>query len=589
MPVCPTSHPVLACLQRPTALGVTVLWVSAASAASPAVPPAPAAAEWRYPVAAGDTLYDIARTHLAPGIGWQRLQRLNRVPAARRLPVGRELRIPVAWLRSTAAVATVAFVSGRAFRQPADAAAGAPGEPLQAGDTLATGDVLITDADAGVTLRLADSTRVLVSAGARLRMDSLLTRGPSGIVDSRLELQRGETDTRVNPQHLPGSRYDLRTPVLTLGVRGTEFRARVDEAAGTTQAEVTEGRVDVTAASAPGRTARRAVPPTRSLDAGFGVTAAAGGPLGEDRPLPPAPLLAAAPTRLERLPIRFDWPALEDAAAYRAQVFRDEAAPAAEGASAPAADLRQARLLDGVFARPAASWPDLADGRYRLVVRARDAQGIEGREAALAFVLKARPEPPFLMAPRDGDIARGERVTLSWTRNAAAQRYRLQLAAGDGGFESPQIDRDDVDARELGLTLPPGRYRWRLASIAAGNDLGPFSDASAFELRATPPPPELQPPQAQGDALVFRWRAGAAGAHYDVQLADEPSFAAPLVERRVDGPELALTPPAPGRYHLRVRSVDGDGYAGPFGAAQQFEVARKPWWLLLIPVLWLLL
>ena len=46
-------------------------------------------------------------------VGWQKLQRFNRVADPRRLAPGRELRVPVAWLRAEASVATVAFSAAR--------------------------------------------------------------------------------------------------------------------------------------------------------------------------------------------------------------------------------------------------------------------------------------------------------------------------------------------------------------------------------------------------------------------------------------------------------------------------------------------
>ena len=527
------------------AIGLAMLLCAGTAQAAEADP---AAADWLYRVVPGDTLYSLANSYLAPGAGWQRLQRLNQVADPKRLEPGRQLRMPLAWLRAEAAVASVAFLSGGAQRERA-------GEriALVVGDTLQPGDLLRTEPDASLTLRLADSTRVLLSGGSQLRMDSLLVFGHSGVTRSQLTLDQGEAESRVNPQHTRGSAYDIRTPVLTLGVRGTEFRVRV--AAGSTAAEVTEGRI----AASSGRK------PVATIGDGFGMVAGAAGATPV-KPLPPAPGLSTLPTRYERVPLRFSWPALAGAAGYRAQVFADES-------------LNQ-RLLDGSFTEPAAQWADLPDGRYLLQVRARDAQGLEGRSAQLAFTLKARPEPPFTTEPRDEGHAYGERVEFSWTKAAAAQRYHLQVA-DDARFETVRIDRADVSGEQLGLALPPGRYHWRIASIATGDDHGPFSDASSFELRETPPPATLAPPKAEGGQLVFRWRARSSDDAYDVQVATDADFTQLVLERREDLPELALPRPAPGRYWLRVRTQQADGFTGPWGATQQFDVPRSLWWWLL--------
>lgn len=523
--------------------------------AAPAAAPG-AALTWTYRVAKGDSLYSVARTYLAPNVSWQKLQRFNGVADPRRLAPGRELRLPVAWLRAEATVATVAFVRGQA-RRDSDAAV------LKVGDTLKPGDLLVTDADASVTLQLADASRVLVAGGSRVRMESLLTFGRSGVISSRLGLEKGETESRVNPAGVRGTRYDVRTPALTLGVRGTEFRVRVDDS--TTTTEVTEGRV----------AAQRSKSAERPIAAGFGLVAAATGSVTAPLALPDAPGLTTLPTLYERVPLGFSWPPLEGAVAYRAQVFVD--------------DSFNQRLLDGVFERPAAQWADLPDGRYVLQVRARNAQGLEGRGARMLFTLKARPEPPFTSAPRDEGRAYGEQVQFKWTTVAAAQRYRLQVAS-ESRFQAPLlVDRSDLEATELGVALPPGRYHWRLASIAKDQDQGPFSDAASFELRETPPPPAVDKPKAEGDKLVFRWRARSGDDAYDVQVARDPAFKELLLERRENLPELLLDTPKAGTYYLRVRTIESDGFLGPYGAAQQFDVPRSLWWWLAPGALLLLL
>ncbi len=521
--------------------------------AAPVVTP-PALPTWSYRVAKGDSLYSVAHTYLAPGVSWQKLQRFNRVSNPRHLATGRELRLPVAWLRAEATVATVAFIRGAARRDN-------DGAVLKTGDTLKPGDVLVTEADTSVTLQLADASRVRVAGGSRVRMESLLVFGHSGVISSRLGLEKGETDSRVNPAGVRGTRYDVRTPALTLGVRGTEFRVRVDDKATTT--EVIEGRV-----------AAQVRQTERPIAAGFGLVAAATGSLTAAQPLPDPPGLATLPTLYERVPLGFSWPPLEGAVAYRAQVLVD--------------DSLNHRLLDGVFDRPAAQWADLPDGRYVLQVRARNVQGLEGRDGRLVFTLKARPEPAFTSAPRDEGRVYGERVGFKWTTVAAAQRYRLQVAS-ESRFQAPLVDRSDLESPELSVALPPGRYHWRLASIAKGDDQGPFSDAASFELRETPPPPSVDKPKAEGDKLVFRWRARSGDDAYDVQVARDPAFHKLLLERRENLPELQLDTPKAGTYYLRVRTIEADGFVGPYGAPQQFEVPRSLWWWLAPGALLLLL
>ena len=505
---------------------------------------------WTYRVVPGDDLFTLAKSFLGPKANWRKLQSYNEVADPLRLAPGRELRIPIGWLHVTAAMATVDFIAGRARRQSPS------GEltDLALGDAIRTGDLLLTDDGANLTLKLTDASRVLVAGGSRVQMEELISFGRSGVIGTKLNVEKGEVDSRVNPKGTPGTRYDVRSPVLNLGVRGTEFRVRVAD--GETVTEVTEGRV----AAAPGGRG-----PEKPIAAGFGLVAGHAAATSKVLPLPAAPGLGTLPTVYERIPLRFSWPALPGAVGYRAQVLAED-------------DLDR-RLLDGVFEQPAAQWADLPDGRYQLQVRARSAEGLEGRDGRLVFTLKARPEPPFTATPRDEGRVYGERVEFSWTGVPAALRYRLQVAT-DARFETPLLDRDDITDTRFSLPLQPGRYHWRLRSIAKGDDAGPASDGVSFELRAVPPPPAVDAPKEEDGRTVIRWRARSGDDAYDVQVARDAAFTQLVLERREDLPELTLEKLPAGTYYLRVRTIESDGFVGAYGSAQQFKLPYSLWWWL---------
>ena len=513
----------------------------------------PDLAAWDYRIQPGDTLIGLAETYLDARHGWRDLQRLNRVADPLRLPPGGRLRLPIAWLQRESSVARVVFVQGQAqlLRD------GQPAQALAVGALLRSGDRLRTGTQSSLSLRFVDGSRLLLEPDSELGVEQLLVYGRSAIPAMQLRLQQGGAANQVQPDAAQPPRYELRTPLLNLGVRGTEFRVQATPEA--TRVQVLEGRV------AAGDAAR-----ATALQAGQGALARAGAALTLQALLPP-PDLAGLPARLERLPLQFDWPALPGAVAYRAQVF-------AEGRF-------DALLLDGRFERPQAGWPDLPDGRYSLRLRGIDALGLEGRAAEAQLTVKARPEPPFVRAPAPAARLYGERVELAWTRAQDALRYRLQLAA-TADFAAPLLDRADLDANTQDLPLPPGRYHWRVASIAAGENQGPFGPAQAFELHAEPPSPALQPPEL-GDALLLRWQAGPPGTRYQLQGSPDPQFQRELQTLELGEAQASLPRPPPGRYYLRLRAIDALGHAGPYGGTQQVDVPHPRWlWLLtLLPLL----
>jgi hypothetical protein len=509
-----------------------------------------------YVVQRGDTLIGIRDRLLVPGADWRAVQRLNRVADPRRLPPGRTLQLPQDLLLEQPAVAEALHVFGNVSASRAGAA---PGR-LAAGSTLSAGDVVRTGAQASATLRFVDGSRVLIRPDSELKLERLTQSADGRRSSTQLQLQRGAADASVVPGPQPGARrFELRNPVAHLGVRGTAFRTQVEP--GELRFEVLEGRV----AAAAGR-GETAVP------AGFGAVAGRA-PIAV-RALLPAPELAGLPARVDRLPLVLKWPAQVGAQGYRAQVLRDG----------------EVLVADAKSAAPGATFgEDLADGRYTLHLRAIDAGGLEGRDAQAAFVLKARPEPPFLQKPAAAATVYDERVEFTWTRSREAARYRLQVA-DSADFAAPRLDRDDLAANGFAIALPPGAYHWRVASVRADGDQGPFGDVQPLVRRDPPPAPPPAESSVTDAGLALRWRASEEpGAKYAWQLAGAAGFGTPLREGTVATPALLLADLAAGTYSLRVRTINADGAAGPWGAAQEIDVPRSPWWwLLALPALLLL-
>ena len=516
-----------------------------------------------------DTLIGVRDRMLRPGADWRVLQRLNRVADPRRLKPGSTLLIPADLLREQPAVAEVVHVNGDVLVQRASA----PGtnEALAGGMVLNAGDVLRAASQSSAVLRFADGARVLLRPESELRLERLTKS--TGAAQTQLELRRGSVDSSVppmanstKPADAAARRYQIRTPVANLGVRGTEFRARLDGER--THVEVLEGRVATAAAGA-----------GLLVDGGFGAVLAPGGAAGVPRPLPllAAPEVSRVARHIERLPLQLGWAALDGAIAYRAQITPP--------------DDSQRLLLDARFAEATARFADdLPDGRYALRVRGVDASGLEGRDAKIDFTLKARPEPPFIERPRTGMNAYDEAVDFAWTRHAAAARYRLQIA-DNPGFDPSLVDRADLTDTQARILLPLGHYAWRLASIRADGDQGPFGDTQTLLRRAPPASPPAADPLLDEKGLRLRWQAAnEPGASYAYQFARDNAFTQIVKEGRTAEEGVLLGEAASGSYFLRVRSIASDGFEGPWGAPQQIDVPTdKRWWWLLLPAALLLL
>jgi hypothetical protein len=473
---------------------------------------------------------------------------LNQVTDPERLPPGMKLRIPAAWLKRLPASAQVTNVQGQV---QATIAATNQTILVSSGLFMQSGDEIHTGSDGNATLEFGDGSRLLLQADSQLRLDALSAYGLTSMVDTRLRLQQGRAENWVTRRPPSGPRYEIWTPAAASAVRGTHYRLGMDSAAAIARAEVLEGVVEV-------RGARK----TRTVARGFGALAETGKPLAPPAPLLGPPAVAELPPVLTRAPIQLSFPALKGAVAYRAQI-------------APTEQF-ETLLFDSVSPTPAFRGPNLPDGDYVLRIRGIDARGLEGRDAHHRFRLHARPEPPFLMQPVDQSIVLENALVFEWSEPQNATAYHFQLAT-DERFTTPLLDLAEQAGSRLTLDRPlePGRYYWRVATRNAADQNGPFSDPQFFRLQATP---KLQAPEVATGAVTFRWSAGLPGQRYEFQLARDINFENLMVNQRVSEPQLTIPRPESGFCYLRMRTVDADGYLGPYGPTQRIDIPPESYW-----------
>lgn len=502
------------------------------------------ASDWFYSVRPHDTIWALAGRYLKPSVPWQKLQAYNKVTDPYHLPPGMRLRIPVEWLQVQPAKATVAALHGSAqVVLPGHTAASA----ATVGMRLGYGARIDTSANASLTLEFADGSRVLMEGGSELVLDRMSAYGRTGMADTHLRLQHGRIVNVVTPMPGNTAHFVVQTPSATSSVRGTHFRVAAGD--GYAQTEVTKGRVDVA-----GQRHHALVP------RGFGVEVTQGQQPGRVRRLLPAPVLDCPQQPVIRPGATLDWQALAGAVRYRVEI-------------APNARFETLLLNRVTGALPHADIPDLPNGTYALRVHGIDTVGLEGMDATCTLHTAMHPQPPLVQAPQAGARVRARRPAFRWTDSSEAVAYAWQLA-GDPQFRHPLETRDHVASDHLraATALPLGRYYWRIASIDRSGQQGPYSAAIAFDRVLPPPAPRVGAPRRSGHELTLGWSAGSPGQHYRIQLARDPDFAHPQVDRTLDRPALQIRKPGDGTWYVRVRTIDTDGYAGRWGTVQKIHL-----------------
>lgn len=520
-------------MRRAAWFGAFVLFGGAAQFAT-AQPSGADGTDFLYHVQPGDTLISLAGRYMDSAEGWRLLRQRNRVANPYRLQPGSVLRIPFNRIPVVPAAVRVVFARD---------ATTADGKPLQVGMTLAE-DAQIDTGDKGVvTLAFDDGTRVSVPPGSRVALTRVRAFARAGLIDVRLHVKQGEAESDVSPRKRGVGRYEISTPALVTGVRGTRFR--VQASAGASTSSVLEGSV-----------AARGGGQTQSVEAGFGVQVS-GGRIRRVA-LPRAPRLDAVPELVQTPCFRATWQPVKGAVSYRAAVARDAALT----------ELSAYQL----GATPGATLCGNEDGDYTLVVQSVDALGLTSVSATRPFTVRLHPEPPYPIQPASGKTYRSGGVAFAWGAVSDARSYDVQVA-GAQSFASPVIQQHG-EAVRMTKTLGAGTWWWRVRSVADGGKTGPWSDALRF--RTLDIPADAAPPAtADGgnDGMLHtHWpelapELTAAGARTRLQLASEPSFAKPLVDIVSNRSEAAIPQPPAGRYYIRTGVDLGDAadvvYSGP--------------------------
>ena len=501
------------------------------------------AQDWNYRVRPGDTLWDLSGEYLKPDIAWQKLQAHNQISNPYSLPPGSTLRFPLAWLRLQPAKAKVLAVKGEAS---VEGIGHSTASAVSEGMELGVGALLRTSKGASLSVEFADGSRLLLKENSELHLDRMSRYGKSGMVDTRLRLQRGRITNTVQPTRGNSPSFIVETPNASSAVRGTRFR--VDASENGTLAEVTEGKVVV----ATGK--QQAL-----VNHGFG-TAVSKEPNRSLRVvrLLPAPDLATLPPKLNGARAQVAWQAIEGASRYRIEVSDT---PQFDGL-----------LADIGSSTPHTTLPVLPDGHYSVRVRGVDAGGLQGLDDVAHVEVENLPEPPYAIAPAIDAVVREARVEFRWAKATDAGSYHFELA-DEPSFANPLMSHTASDTAPLQLPEPlaPGQYYWRIASNKADGRRGPYSDPMGFTVRPLPEAGEIGN-ESDARQMSFRWRAGESGQKYRFQLSRSPAFDTLHVDQLVDQPQITVPRLRAGTWYLRAQSIGSDGHEGPLPAAQSVQV-----------------
>jgi hypothetical protein len=515
--------------------------------------------EWVYEVISGDNLWNLAEKYLINTSFVPRIQLLNRISDPLHLEPGSQIHIPTRWLATSSTVAKVLNLQGKAELIEHDT--GKVSE-LHLDSLVMEGDSVRTGSNSSLELKFVDGSTLTLMENSQLTLKNMVVFSNTEMTNTQLDLQEGRLETKVAPKTGSASQYKISTPSSVTSVRGTNYRVSAEPISRISRTEVLQGGVAV---SNQGK--------TREIPKGYGTLTSP-----NQAPIAPVELLAApdvsaVPKVLEQLPIHFSLPSLSEQHSYRVQV-------------SSTADFSHI-VFDQKSQTSDIRGRDLDDASYFLRVRRIDEHGIEGLNVDMPITVNAKPEPPFLLEPKPDAGVTEERPVFQWASQKNISNYHVQIAR-DKAFKQIVLEQRQLDdvkfTADKDILL--GNYYWRVASVDEKNTDGPFSDAQAFKRIAQPP--VLDEPDVSDESIVIRTRSSAVpGQKYLFQMAKDEEFKELLVNQEAAEPQLKVNAQPPGTYYIRVKSIDRDGFVGPFGQVQMLDISDNGIyrWLLLLPLL----
>ncbi len=501
------------------------------------------AQDWIYTVVDGDNLWNLSEQHLDKVTRFEQLRKLNNIENPKRLQPGTRIRVPLAWIRSNPVAAKIISITGSAEIQRARSSTS---EQAKVGSLMQLGDQLSTADDSSVAIEFADKSVLSLHENSLVHFDHLSAHGVTGMVDSRLNLLKGRMDTKVTPAVGPGSRFEIETPSAISAVRGTVYRALVMDNGDKSNIEVLHGKVAVSGANK-----------QLLVNKGYGTQVATGQPPLPPKALLPAPIFEPIPDTITEINWRLAWSEVAGAKAYRVEVATEN-------------DF-DTLVWEGITEYNRAAFPDLLDGHYAVRVRAIDSLGLEGINQQAMIQLNAQPQPPIALKPVDQQVFREQSPSLQWTAADNAKAYRLEIAADDK-FTQPLLDKTLTDSEFDTASLSAlGHYYWRLSSIASDGEVGPVGPARSYQIKPIPEKVEAAVSAEESGQLVASWNVGMGQPNYRVQIANDKAFNDIIIDETIDKAEYAFEPFKADERYLRVKSIEQDGYEGPWGSTQTIQ------------------
>lgn len=358
--------------------------------------------DWRYTVRPQDTVSELTRAYLKPGISWKMLADYNQLSEPDLVRAGAQLRMPLRWLALRQAHARLTALSGEVRVQSTE------GEwrPARLNDPIQTGQRIQVGPHSSARLQFADASELVMQPLTTVTMDTLSVYGEGFMADTQVRMQSGRIEVNVNPQDRPGQKFNVITPAAVASVRGTQFVVEAEENRTVEQ-------------TAKGRVALETKQGNVLVQEGYASAVNSGEKPQAPEPIKPAPQLRDPVAKFTQFPISFSLQQQPDVSAWVLQLGLDP---------------NMAQLIvNRQGPAPILDVGALPDGKYFLRAWSLDAKGMPSQTTLHPFevsIARAQQGPALTLPPRH--FANGP-VSVQLPQLPVGQRYFVQLTQDEQG------------------------------------------------------------------------------------------------------------------------------------------------------------
>ncbi|MDO6443631.1 FecR domain-containing protein [Marinobacter sp. 2_MG-2023] len=496
-----------------------------------------ASPEWIYTLKPGESFTEVASDLLVKSYGVARLLQHNAIENPATLGEGDRIRIPLSWLKRQPDPARATSVSGNV-----QLISGMNGQkkPLTQDTLIRVGDEVLSGAGAA-TITLADGSEVRLSPDSRLIFNRLTQYGKSGMIDTRLRLNRGEVHTRVKPVIEGGARFEIETPSAVAAVRGTAFSLQTGPEG--TSVQVTEGVVDFGARNRAQR-----------IPAGYSATISS---ISRNelsiRKMPPAPEINPLAPVLNQLPAEMTWKP-GPIPNYRLDIFETDSGRWIESREISGNRFDISRL---------------DNGQYEVHLAAFDQQGMTGMPGILPIEVDLQARTASLLTPESEGSVNDDMPEFRWTLNGENELARVEIAE-DEAFRNLVATSEWAPGTTAlpSRPLSPGQYYWRVVTEAGGNSVATTRPRKLIVNGTLPPVRIISINYIDSQVRVF-WEKVDTAANYRMQLAEEPGFNNIIKEATLPDTTAALRLIPGRRYFVRLKALSDGPLQSRWGPGRE--------------------